>query len=87
MPKTPNSTTKVTEADVNVTGKENESEKKVADPSEGKVAHSPPMDPAERVPSNWNIVEAEDGRFDCRNMVTGRVFTGTISEFNKNLKG
>ena len=42
----------------------------------------------DRVPSDWNILPTEeDGVIEATNSSTGRVFNGTLADFNKNLRG
>ena len=42
--------------------------------------------PSEFVPSTWNIQPHEEG-IHATNNITGRVFVGAISVFNKLLRG
>ena len=42
----------------------------------------------DRVPSDWSIVPAEgEDMIEASNSSTGRVFTGTVAEFNQKLRG
>ena len=42
----------------------------------------------DRVPSDWNIVPAEgEDMIEASNSSTGRVFAGTVAEFNQKLRG
>jgi hypothetical protein len=41
----------------------------------------------ERVPSNWQITPKEGEEIYARNAMTGLVFEGTLSDFNKALRG
>ena len=42
----------------------------------------------DRVPSDWSIVPAEgEDMIEASNSSTGRVFTGTVTEFNQKLRG
>ena len=41
----------------------------------------------ERVPSDWEINAADGDAIYARNNSTGRVFEGTIAEFNQKLRG
>lgn len=54
-------------------------------PSEPPARH---LHPAERVPSSWILV-AEEGsdKVEAKNLATGRIFNGTVAEFNQMLKG
>ncbi|RLA25775.1 MAG: hypothetical protein DRQ62_01570 [Gammaproteobacteria bacterium] len=45
-----------------------------------------PLSMAERVPSNWKIVDDPKG-IAASNYKTGRMFTGTREEFNNLLRG
>jgi len=41
----------------------------------------------ERIPSNWTIVAGDvDGMIGAKNLSTGRVFKGSMADFNKLLK-
>ena len=42
--------------------------------------------PSEFVPSTWNIQPHDDG-IHATNNITGRIFLGAISVFNKRLRG
>jgi len=48
-------------------------------------ARKAPLVRVEMIPSNWDIVPAEEGedKYLFTNIVTNRVITGTISEFNE----
>jgi len=41
----------------------------------------------EKIPSNWAITSPEEGVIEAQNNVTGRIFTGTMEEFNSILRG
>ena len=42
----------------------------------------------DRVPSDWSIVPTEgEDMIEASNSSTGRVFTGTVAEFNQKLRG
>ena len=42
----------------------------------------------DRVPSDWSIVPAEgEDMIEASNSSTGRVFIGTVAEFNQKLRG
>ena len=42
----------------------------------------------DRVPSDWSIVPAEgEDMIEASNSSTGRVFAGTVAEFNQKLRG
>lgn len=42
---------------------------------------------SERTPADWNIVPAGDDLIEATHVTTRKVFTGTIAEFSKALKG
>ena len=52
-----------------------------------KLAAAPPVHNSERQPASWNLTPAGEAAITATNTITGRVFEGTISEFNKMLKG
>lgn len=42
---------------------------------------------SELIPSNWSIKPDKDDKIEATNLNTGRVFNGTVAEFNQFLKG
>ena len=47
------------------------------------IKESTTFKPIEKSPSDWTITKEGGDRISCRNAKTGRLFKGSISEFNK----
>ena len=54
----------------------------------GQIQMSTAWAGRDRVPSDWSIVPTEgEDMIEASNSSTGRVFTGTVAEFNQKLRG
>jgi len=53
----------------------------------GVVDNEKPFGDNEKVPSNWEIKPVGNGEISARNILTHRVFFGTVADFNKKRKG
>lgn len=52
-----------------------------------KAEDKSPTTHADKIPSNWSIVEIEHGIVEAYNNVTTRRFSGNLQDFNKMLRG
>ena len=52
-----------------------------------KTEDKSPITHADKIPSNWSIVEIEHGIVEAYNNVTTRRFSGNLQDFNKMLRG